>query len=561
MANITVLHDAGLELLDGGDVRGALAKLRAAQDVVDTTAAEVVGSVGDAAAGGAAQTLKGMLFGSHLARIYYNQGICHKDLGQQLEAKESYLQALRYQPDFPEAHFNLGRTYQIMADDFAGPGGLYRDAVGRRAALHEAAAHFRNSSEAARPSADSFRSLEEVLAQLGEHDGARLAYGRYIELLPSKALGASLRDSCASALAWLRHREDEAGFMLAELRRQAGAPRGVIVELEHKALAALGFSLAALAPPTTLCTPWNAQAAPGRAFDEPGSGQPPALLRPVAEMAALRAQFERLGHAAVPSALAPSALAFLAAHYRALHRLSESYGGSYKGGGYGGAAGAGEAGVADAILSHNRYAIDNERLARFTADRLLPLLENLTGMRLKYVAVVRAQARRPALSPLRSIVSQASTHPPPALARVRHCSCRTRTPGRLSSRSQSTRKVLICRRIATRRSAPCRCPFLSNPARAVRQASTGRWCSWRPQRKARRRLRTGWLSSGLVSAACSCSAAAISCIGAMCWEQVNTARTCSCISSPRTSRRCIASNWWGGRRGHSLETHWCRQLV
>lgn len=418
MANITALHDAGLELLDGGDVRGALAKLRAAEGVVDATAAEVVGSVGDAAAGGAAQTLKGMLFGSHLARIYYNQGICHKDLGQQLEAKESYLLALRYQPDFPEAHFNLGRTYQIMADDFAGPGGLYRDAVGRRAALHEAVAHFRNSSEAARPSADSFRSLEEVLAQLGEHDGARLAYGRYIELLPSKALGASLRDSCASALAWLRHREDEAGFMLAELRRQAGAPRGAIVELEHKALAALGFSLAALAPPTTLCTPWNAQAAPGRAFDEPGSGQPPALLRPVAEMAALRAQFERLGHAAVPSALAPSALAFLAAHYRALHRLSESHGGSYKGGGYGGAAGtdgataggAGEAGVADAILSHNRYAIDNERLARFTADRLLPLLENLTGMRLKYVCAHKP--RRPALSPLRSIVSQASTHPP-----------------------------------------------------------------------------------------------------------------------------------------------------
>ena len=247
---------------------------------------------------------------------------------------------------------------------------------------------------------------------------------------PSKALAVSLRDSCSSVLEWLRHREDEAEVVLAELRDQAqrrtadAAPK-LISAVEHSALAALGFSLTELAPPPSLCTP---------------------ELRPASEVLMLRDQYERLGYVAVPDTLAPTTLAFLAAHYRALHRLSEAHGGSYKGGGYGGGAAAeggqegAEAGTSDAILSHNRYAIDNERLARFTADRLLPQLEQITGMKLKYALLVAAVALC-SLSPLS--VPHSFT-----------CA------GHPLSRSPFTRRARTYRRIAIRCNARSRCRSL-----------------------------------------------------------------------------------------------------
>lgn len=87
----------------------------------------------------------------------------------------AYLAALAIRPRFPQAHFNVGRAFQMLADS---PSGL-RNYTGRRDSLLRAAHHFRRSvryDENGRP-ADSYRSLEEVLYQLGDHAAAEVTLG------------------------------------------------------------------------------------------------------------------------------------------------------------------------------------------------------------------------------------------------------------------------------------------------------------------------------------------------------------------------------------------------
>lgn len=101
--------------------------------------------------------------GHAAATAYFNLGIALKDLSRHHDASVAYLSALQLRPAFPQAHFNLGRSFQMMADDPSAAGYLHRHA-GRREILLRAAHHFRRSMgpESAGP-ADSFRSLEVCL--------------------------------------------------------------------------------------------------------------------------------------------------------------------------------------------------------------------------------------------------------------------------------------------------------------------------------------------------------------------------------------------------------------
>ena len=65
------------------------------------------------------------------AAAYFNLGIAFKDLARHQDSAVAYLSALRLRPAFPQAHFNLGRSFQIMADD-PGPAGYLRRHAARR---------------------------------------------------------------------------------------------------------------------------------------------------------------------------------------------------------------------------------------------------------------------------------------------------------------------------------------------------------------------------------------------------------------------------------------------
>ena len=120
------------------------------------------------------------------AAAYFNLGIAFKDLARHQDSAVAYLSALRLRPAFPQAHFNLGRSFQLMADD-PGPAGYLRHHAARRELLLRAAHHFRRSGgpDASTPG-DSYRSLEEVLHQLGDTEAARRAYVEFLRHAPSE---------------------------------------------------------------------------------------------------------------------------------------------------------------------------------------------------------------------------------------------------------------------------------------------------------------------------------------------------------------------------------------
>ena len=51
------------------------------------------------------------------ASAHYNLGNTYKDLSMYKEAVESYKQAIRVNPDFVNAHLNLGTTYAYSLND------------------------------------------------------------------------------------------------------------------------------------------------------------------------------------------------------------------------------------------------------------------------------------------------------------------------------------------------------------------------------------------------------------------------------------------------------------
>ena len=118
------------------------------------------------------------------AESHYNLGIAFKDMGRHHASVIAYLKALELRPHFAQAHFNLGRSLQMISDETltkprtkpltkpAARGVLRSSAQTRRVLLARAAHHFNRSARPGRAAdragraADSYRSLEEVLYQL-----------------------------------------------------------------------------------------------------------------------------------------------------------------------------------------------------------------------------------------------------------------------------------------------------------------------------------------------------------------------------------------------------------
>ena len=73
---------------------------------------------------------------------YFNLGIAMKDLSLHRDAATAYLAALDLKPDFPQAHFNLARSFQMLADD-PGPAGYLRAPHALRREVLLRAAHRR----------------------------------------------------------------------------------------------------------------------------------------------------------------------------------------------------------------------------------------------------------------------------------------------------------------------------------------------------------------------------------------------------------------------------------
>ena len=165
---------------------------------------------------------------------YYNLGIAYKDQGRHQDSVVAYSAALALRPSFSEASFNAGRALQMITDD-PGPLGLLRHTqhAARRAALKHAAAHFEASAApvAARfgassgaasdrsSRADAHRSLEEVLHQLGDRDGAERAHAAFVASSPKDGLRARRRVPCARVREALAQAEE--GLLLVLPQRDS----------------------------------------------------------------------------------------------------------------------------------------------------------------------------------------------------------------------------------------------------------------------------------------------------------------------------------------------------
>ena len=252
--------------------------------------------------------------GYRLAAIFFNLGIAMKDLGRHHDSIIAYLTAIRLRPVFPQAHFNLGRSFQILADD-PGPGGYLRLAVARKQVLLRAAHHFRRSLGSA-SAADSYRSLEEVLHQLGDEAAARRAH---VELLR-----------------WSRH---------DGLRLRRRVPCEIMRDfLEHEMLG--GDS--ATSPPLSLCSAIRHES-----------------LRDAQNT------FSAQGYASLPKLLADDVHDFAVSYYRRQARHSSTF---YRD------EPSPRDREHDSILAKDRWALDNDPFGLFLAGQLSPVVQQITGM-------------------------------------------------------------------------------------------------------------------------------------------------------------------------------------
>lgn len=258
--------------------------------------------------------------GEMAAAAYFNLGIALKDLGRHRDSATAYLSALHLHPSFPQAHFNLGRCFQMLADD-AGASGYLNSPAARRQILLRAAHHFRRSANSAR-AIDSYRSLEEVLHQLGDEAAARSAYTELLRRAPHNGLPERRRVPCS------RMRE-----LLALHDAERTAADG-----------------AAPLPPASLCRPMVSAEAIRRA----------------------RASFQARGYAELPPLLDRHALAYAVHHYEALARSSR--GGFYRD------EPSPHDREHDSILAKDRWALDNDPLGLFLAERIATVVSRVTGV-------------------------------------------------------------------------------------------------------------------------------------------------------------------------------------
>ena len=271
----------------------------------------------------------------HAAAAYFNLGIAMKDLSRQHDAATAYLAALELQPVFPQAHFNLARAFQMLADDEGRAGYLRRPRHERRELLLRAAHHFRRA-ESLGPSAQRttasaaqhLKSLEEVLWQLGSDAAASRSYVEYVRRAPNEGMRHREKVSCERILAWLRH----------ESEKRPGALNDAI----HP-------------PPRSLCSVQFADSATR------------STMR-------IKQHFEARGYSTLPLLLQRDARSYVARHYASLARRSTATSGFYRD------EPSAHDREMDSILAKGRWAVDNEPLSLFLADALAPVVQNVSGV-------------------------------------------------------------------------------------------------------------------------------------------------------------------------------------
>jgi tetratricopeptide (TPR) repeat protein len=255
-----------------------------------------------------------------VAKACFNLGVALRDTKGHLAAIDAYYQALKLDPKLQEAHFNLGYTFQALADDKSAVG-FYGDFHGRQHALKKSLAHYRNTTLGVGPKADAYRVMEEVQYQLGDYAGAQASYRQFLSMKPDASLQPYLIDSCSSIQSWLRDRvpflqsaRDRAqakrsrfGAMLAEKPTLRVRPDDDDPEHAQRKDGLGGTSQgdSAAQPPQSLCQVQS---------DSP-------VVSPQVQSA--RASFEANGYAKLPRMLSPDACTFAARHFEALHTLEE----------------------------------------------------------------------------------------------------------------------------------------------------------------------------------------------------------------------------------------------
>ena len=319
---------------------------------------------------------------SERAAAYFNLGIALKDQSRSHDSIVAYLQALRLKPAFPQAHFNLARAFQMRSDDPSPLGSLRGPPAAREADLLRAAHHFRRSlanSAAGGRAGDAHRSLEEVLYQLGDAPAARRAHREFLRARPSEALRPRRRVPCERMLEYLRADRwrtavEGASAAQAELGGWGDEDEDDDGDEEATGRARPPRDRWSL-PPSSLCTPLFAEET--RLLSDLGGPEQSGAPSEPAMAALLRARHEMAsrGYASLPPPLSEEARRYAAAYYR--RRAAEREGGFYRD----------EPSPSDAehdsILAKDRWALDNDALALFLAERLAPLVSAVSRTELK----------------------------------------------------------------------------------------------------------------------------------------------------------------------------------
>lgn len=166
---------------------------------------------------------------SQEAIILFNQGNTYKQQGKLAEAIAAYKKALSIDPNFADAHYNLGRTYYLQAAQannvdpearFATKGSpTQRYTPKWEKGLPELKLALQEFKEAAKlqpRAADIYSMLGLVFHNMGEHDKAIEFNNRAIELDPRGLDGQDSRHDNALIYFYVKKRRDLAVQLLEE---------------------------------------------------------------------------------------------------------------------------------------------------------------------------------------------------------------------------------------------------------------------------------------------------------------------------------------------------------
>lgn len=246
--------------------------------------------------------------------------------------------SLVLEPTLREAHFNLGRSAQTLADDLR----TYPEATARSRDLEEALEHFHASVTAEDPA--GLKNAEEVLYQLGRRAEAEAAFAAYVKLRPKAAVHKRDALRCTD------------GSLQAYLTRVVGLSGGEMAPMDPVLVEAL-CELSLLKDGEDGEEGWEG-------WDE-NIGE----LRP--EYVSVAAEYNATAVAKFPcpGVLAPPWSYHLGMYFATWHRLGLSYRELDP--------------QSEDFLARGRWALDNEGLALFVADALAPSVSRLAGKPMK----------------------------------------------------------------------------------------------------------------------------------------------------------------------------------